>query len=239
MRRVSVLRTDVGPGLRCGPRREGTRCSRPAWFGLFVALVTLALGLAAPAVHAQILWDAPRMIGPESPAGLGFYWLRAGGLPDDGDAVFGTWALPGFGGSVLVRGGAGEGAFGETAAFGGVDLRTPLARHTDSQPLDLEWTGGAGVGVGEYLLVSVPMGIAAGRSWSSGSVWFAPYVSAGLALEYRTGDEAPDDDFDVQATAGVGLDLAFDEARRFVLRAAVELADRQALAVGFVLGGGR
>ena len=189
-------------------------------------------------VDAQVLWDAPRMSGPESPGGLGVYWLRAGALPGDGNALFGTWALPGFDGAVTARGGVGEGAGGETSGFGGVDLRAPIARHSEGQPLDLAWTGGAGVGVGQYVLFSVPRGISAGRSWSSGSVWFAPYLSAGLALEYRTGDDAPEDDFAVQGMAGIGMDLAFDQARRFVVRAAIELADRQAIAVGLAVGGG-
>ena len=224
------------PSLR--PRRLS---GRRAWSRRDVALVATMLAatlLTAPGIEGQLLWDAPRMSGPESPGGFGVYWLRAGALPGDGDAVFGTWALPGFDGAVTLRGGAGDGAAGATAGFGGVDLRAPLASHSDGQPLDLAWNGGAGVGVGEYVLVSVPMGISAGRSWSSGAVWFAPYLSAGLALEYRTGDEAPDDDFAVQGMAGVGLDLAFDRERRFVVRAAVELADRQAIAVGFSLGGG-
>lgn len=201
-------------------------------------VLVLAAVVGAPAA-AQIVWDTPRMIGPESPRGFGLYWLRAGALPEDNDAAFVTLAMPGFGGSVSVRGGAGEGVAGEIAGFGGVDLRAPIARHTDTQPLDIEWTGGAGVSVGEYILVSVPMGISAGRSWSSGSVWFAPYVSLGAALDFRTGDEAPEEEFEVQPSAGVGLDLAFDSARRFVLRTATSLGDRQAIAVGLAIGGGR
>jgi len=220
-------------------RRTDESLLRVTWL-IGAALGGLVCVFATPAVvEAQLLWDSPRMIGPESPGGLGVYWMRAGALPGDGDAVFGSWALPGFDGAVSVRGGGGEGAGGETAGFGGIDVHAPLARHTDSQPLDLEWTGGVGVGVGQYLLVSVPMGVAAGRSWSSESVWFAPYVSLGVALEYRAGDEAPDDEFEVQGAAGVGFDIAFDQARRFVIRAAAELADRQAVAVGLSIGGGR
>jgi hypothetical protein len=203
-------------------------------------LLALALSLASvdPAA-SQFVWDTPRMIGPESPGGLGVYWMRSGALPGDSDAVMGTWTLPGFGGAVAVRGGGGRGVAGEPAGFGGVDVRAPLARHDDRQPIDLEWTGGVGAGVGQYVLISAPVGVAAGRSWASGSVWFAPYVYLGIALDYAFGDAAPDDEFDVQGSAGVGFDLALDRGRRFVIRTSAALADRQTFAVGFAVTGGR
>jgi hypothetical protein len=122
--------------------------------------------------------------------------MRADALPGDDDVLFGTWGIPGTGGAVSVRGGFGRGVANEHAAFGGVDARAPIARHTETQPLDVEWSGGAGMGVGEYVLVTVPMSVSAGRSWSSGNVWFAPYVSLGAALDYRYGDSdlVPDED---------------------------------------------
>ena len=206
-----------------------------------LTLITGAVLSAAAFVpaSAQVAWDTPSLTGPESPSGLGVYWMRAEALPGDDDAVFGTWSLPGTGGAVTVRGGIGTGVAEENAAFGGIDLRAPIATHTDAQPLDLAWSGGAGIGVGEYLLASVPFALSAGRSWSSGSVWFAPYVSVGATLDYRYGDSdfVPDEEFEIQATAGLGVDMAFDAARRFVLRAATSLGDRQAVAVGLLIGG--
>jgi hypothetical protein len=201
-------------------------------------LLLAAAGFRPETAGAQIVWDTPRLIGPDSPSGLGVYWMRAGARPGDEDAFFGTWSLPGFDGAVVLRGGAGEGVGGETAAFGGVDVHAPIARARPGQPLDLEWNAGAGFGVGQYLLVSVPMGVSAGHSWTSGSVWLAPYVFAGAALEFRTGDEAPDEEFKVEATGGLGVDLSFDPSRRFVLRASAALGERQAVAVGFVVRAG-
>jgi len=206
-----------------------------------VALVAAALLCAAATpLEAQLAWDTPRMIGPESPGGFGVYVMQPDALPGDKRAAFATWALPGMGGSVILRGGVGEGVAEEEAAFGGLDLRAPIARHTDSQPFDIEWTAGAGFGVGEYILVSVPVAISVGRSWSSGSVWFAPYLSLGATADYRHGDSdlRPDEEFEVQPTAGVGIDLSFDPGRRFVVRAATALGDRQALAVGLAVTGG-
>jgi hypothetical protein len=201
--------------------------------------LALACVLAQP-VAAQIVWDTPRLIGPETPAGLGVYWMRAETLPLDHNAVFGSWSLPGTAGAIAVRGGIGTGVAEENAIFGGIDLRAPIARHTDAQPLDLEWSGGIGFGFGEYLLGSVPVAVSAGRSWASGSVWFAPYVTVGATVDYRydydESDFMPDEEFEIQATAGLGVDVAFDAARRFVFRAAAALGERQAVAVGLLIG---
>ncbi|MEM7416698.1 MAG: hypothetical protein AAF389_14430 [Gemmatimonadota bacterium] len=220
-------------------RRPGGRHVRP---GLLAALV-LTVGAAFPSGSAaQIAWDTPRLVGPNSPGGLGLYWLRAGTLPGDNDALLGRWTLPSTGHSVALQGGFGQGVAEEDAAFGGIDLRAPIARHTDTQPLDIEWTGGLGVGIGlgdtGYILGSVPVAISAGRAWSSGAVWFSPYVSFGGVFEYRHGDDAPEEEFAFDSIVGVGLDLAFDEGRNFVLSASAALGDRQAIAVGLVLGGG-
>jgi hypothetical protein len=192
-------------------------------------------------VGAQMAWDTPRLTGPESPGGLGVYWMRADVLPGDDDAAFGTFSLPGTGGAVTLRGGIGTGVAEENAFFGGVDLRAPIATHTDTQPFDVAWSGGGGLSFGEYFLASVPFAVSIGRSWASSSVWFAPYLSAGATLDYRFGDSdlVPDEEFEIQATAGLGADLSFDAARRFVIRVAAALGDRQAVAVGLVVGGGR
>ena len=66
-------------------------------------------------------------------------------------------------------------------------------------------------------------------------MWLAPYVTVGLALDLRVGDESPADEFSVSPAADLGVDLALDPGRRFVVRAAVSLGDRQAVAVGMVL----
>ena len=122
-------------------------------------------------------------------------------------------------------------------------MRAPVARHTAEQPLDIEWHAGIGAGAGpqddQYLLVTLPMGISAGRSWTSGSIWLAPYVSLGVALDLNIGDDAPDEEFTVTPAADIGFDLALDPARRFIIRVATSLGDRQALVVGLNLGGGR
>lgn len=199
-------------------------------------LCTIAALLAVPSgAAAQLAWDTPRLLGPDSPEGLGLHWVRAGTLPGDGDVFLMTWAFPGLPPGVTLRGGAGQGAEGEVAGFGGVDVRTALVRHTEDQPLDVAWVVGAGLGVGRYALFTVPIGVSAGRAWSSGAVWLAPHVAMGVALDLHLGGEAPDEEFQAAPFAEVGADLALDSARRLVLRAGICLGDRQAVGVGLVI----
>jgi len=227
--------------------RPGRRPSRGALLAAAAALLLAPGAFTVPAA-GQVAWDTPRLLGPESPAGFGVYWLRTS-TGTETDAAMATWALPGSGGNIILRGGAGIDRGGEPgggdllSAFGGIDLRAPIARHTPQQPLDIEWYSGLGAGAGpeseQYVLVTVPMGISVGRSWTSGSVWLAPYLALGLALDLSLGDAAPGDEFDVTPAADVGLDLALDPARRFIVRVGASLGDRQAVAVGLDLGGSR
>lgn len=208
----------------------------------FLALTVLALVAQAPAPSAasgQIAWETPRMLGPNTEGGLSAHWLQAETLPGDGEAIMVVWQPPGLPDNVFLRGGAGTGAGDSSAGFGGIDVRTPIASARPGQPLDIAWIAGAGVGVGEYLLITVPVGLSAGRSWASGNVWFSPYVGVGVAMDYRATlddeDAVPDQEFDVYPTADIGVDLALDPARRFILRAAASLGDRQATALGVTI----
>jgi hypothetical protein len=206
------------------------------------AVAAALLSLSTPA-GAQIPWDTPRLVGPESPGGFAVYWLRSSALTVETDAAMATWALPGMGGAVIVRGGAGVDDDDDLSVFGGIDLRAPIARHTAELPLDLEWSAGLGAGSrtgdGRYLVVTLPMAVSAGRSWSSGSIWLAPYVAMGVALDLKIGEDAPDEEFEATPVADLGLDFALDPDRRFIFRTAVSLGDRQALVVGLAVGGAR
>jgi hypothetical protein len=204
---------------------------------LTLILLGPAISFGAPtALRAQTAWDTPRMVGPESPTGFGVYWLRSSALGEAMDGAIVTFGLPGTGGAVSVRGGAVVDAEDDLTAFGGIDVRAAIAMHTDDQPLDIAWTAGIGAGAptrGErYAVVSLPTAISAGRSWASGSVWMAPYVSLGVAFDLNVGADAPDEEFQWSPTADVGLDLALDAGRRFIVRVGASLGDRHAVAVG-------
>jgi hypothetical protein len=224
-----MLRADPGHRPRLGTVRR---------LALLALIVLLALLVLAPArAHAQTAWESPRLLSPEPIGGFGLYYVRFAALPGDGVGGFVTWRPVGFPAGVSLRAGAAEGAGGTTAGFGGVDVSAPLARRTEARPIDLSWNTGAGLAVGEYLLVTVPIGIAAGRSWTSGSVWLNPYVAARASMDLRLGGEGPEDEFDVSPGLDVGLDAAFDQGRNVVLRFSTSLGDRSALALGVVLGG--
>lgn len=203
------------------------------------ALVLVVTIIATPLpTAAQVPWETPRLMGPDSPQGFGVLWTRFGSLPGDGDGLMAVWQTAGLPSGVSLRVGGAEGAGGRTAVFAGLDVRSPLARHGAGLPLDLAWTAGAGVGAGDYALLTVPVGISAGRSWSSGAIWLAPYVAVGLAMDLALGSGAPDDEFEVSPAVDLGLDLALDRRRTVVLRVGTALGDRHAVAVGISAGAG-
>jgi hypothetical protein len=210
---------------------------RAAAFAVALALLLLLL-LALPRQAAgQTAWETPRFLAPQAIGGAGLFYVRYATLPGDGQGGFITWRPAALARGVSVRLGAAEGAGGVIAGFGGLDVTAPLAAHTDSRPLDLSWNAGAGLAVGEYLIVSVPVGLAAGRAWESGPVWISPYVGIRAAMDLRLGDAAPRDEFEVSPGLDVGVDAAFDRARTVILRFSASLGDRSALAVGLVMGG--
>jgi hypothetical protein len=204
-----------------------------------VTWVLTGAAAAPPGLAAQLAPDTPRLISPHGSGGFAAHWVRAGTLPGDEEAVLVTWAMPGLPDGVRLRAGLGTGAGGSTAGSGGIDVQAPLLRGGSDRPFDLDWQGGIGVGVGDYLLITVPFGLTGGVSWTSGAVWLAPYVSAGLAADLRLGDDAPTKEFQVDPTLDVGFDLSLDPERRFVLRAAAALGARQALSLGLAVGVGR
>lgn len=198
----------------------------------------MAILLVPTLATAQVPWETPRLIGPESPTSFSLFWMRFGTLPGDGDGMMAVWRSPGLPAGVTLRFGAAEGAGDHDAFLAGVDIRAPVSRHGAGQPLDLCWTAGAGWGVGDYALVTLPLGMTAGRSWSSGALWVAPYLSAGVAMDLALGDDAPGDAFEVSPAMDVGIDLAVDRARRLVIRVGAALGDRHALALGLAVAPG-
>lgn len=194
--------------------------------------------LAAPA-GAQIAWEAPRLLGPESPVDVGVAWVRFGGS-GGGRGIVGMWQPAGLPGPVSLRGGLARDGEEDPVGMVGMDVRVPVTRRIDGSRFDVSWSAGSGVVLGEFIRVSVPVDLAVGRSWASGSVWVAPYLTGGLVMDLDLGDEAPDQEFTLRPTAGAGLDFALDPDRRVVLRAGMAFGDHEAVAIGATvrMGGG-
>ncbi len=206
---------------------------------LVQSALVAALLVVPAALVAQIAPDTPRLISPHGSGGLAVFYLDPGTLPGDDEALLGTWAMPGLPKGVRLRGGVGRGPGAVDAVFGGIDVQAPLLRGKAAMPFDLDWQTGVGMSVGDYTLVTLPLGLSGGFSFTSGSVWIAPYLTAGLAADFRLGDDAPEKSFEVSPSLDIGLDLAFDRNRKIVFRSAASLGDRQAVAFGLALGLGR
>lgn len=243
MRRTERVGRASGAGrarrAEVGVRRERGTAPEPghgACRAGALAVLALVAGafLGAPsALEAQITWESPRLLGSDPPRGLGVYGVEYGALPGDDKAVLVTWT-GGLPEGLRLRGGFGEGADGENAGFGGIDVWRTLTRGPESAPVDVVWTTGLGVGVGEWTLVSIPIGLTTGTSWSGGSVWVNPYIHAGVVLDLRVGGNAPEDEFEAGVATDLGVNVAFDRGRRVVVSASAGLGDRQAVAVGLV-----
>jgi len=178
------------------------------------------------------------MTATDAPGGPSLFYARFSSLPGAGLGGLLLWQPSGLPAGVSLRAGGARGAGGEIAGFGGVDVSSPLVRRSEEMPLDLNWSTGIGLGVGDYILLTLPVGVTAGRAWSSGQVWFHPWAGAHAVMDGRIGGNAPDDEFEVSPSAELGLDVAFDRRRRVVLRGAASLGDRSAFVVGVALGAG-
>lgn len=213
--------------------RRTDRGSRACGLASLAALLSLLPGLAAPA-GAQVAWEAPRLLGPESPVDVGAAWVRFGGA-GGAQGLVGMWRPSGLPTPLSLRGGVARDGEEDPAAMVGLDVRVPVSRHADGARVDVSWSAGGGVVVGEFTRLTVPVDLAVGRSWASGSVWLAPYLTGGVVMDLSLGEERPNEEFRMRPTAGAGLDLALDPGRRVVLRAAMAFGEHEAVAVGVVV----
>lgn len=196
-------------------------------------LAAVALGAASPA-SGQILPDSPRLTGVLDEPGFGVFYLHPSALPGDDMAVMVTWKPAGLPESTRLRFGGGIGAGDTEAGFVALDVRVPLEPAGRSS-VQLAWTAGIGGSYGEWGIVSLPIGLVAGVVWSEGAVTISPWAGVGVGFDFQFGDEAPDEDFEIRPAADLGLDLSFDEARRFTVRTGLSLGDRNAVAVGIAI----
>lgn len=195
--------------------------------------VTLALLLVCgDAAHAQVPWESPQLLAPATQAGLSLMYVDYGLRPNDGTGVLLTYrhaAVPrGFGlrlAGTLPR-------EDDIRLSGGVDFAVPMFDHSPEFPLDVIWTYGLGAAYGDYYAVGLPVGVAASRAFSGDNAWVQPYTAARVVLEGYFGTDRPDEAFGLALAADVGLDVSLQRSRLIIIRTAMSLGDRRALAIG-------
>jgi hypothetical protein len=196
-----------------------------SWGGL-LALGALMLALGAAPLKAQIAWDAPLHVGSESPAGWGLYLVDpSGGVGVGVLSTFRGQDGPGVGWRLLL----GEDREGKLSVAGGVDYSGILIRHRDDFPVDLFWVTGAGLGIGEAVLISAPLGLGVGRALETDDIRFHPYLTPRVILDAPLGG-GRDSEMSLGFGVDLGVDLNFDPGWAF--RFAATLGDRNAMSIG-------
>lgn len=190
-----------------------------------VGTAAVALAAATSGAGAQVAWDAPLLLAPGSPGGWGIHLMDPS--PGDGLGVMGTYrAAPapvGYG----FRLGIAEDPLDDLAVFGGVDVSGTLLVPTDDRPFGVLWITGVGLGIGDDLLISAPLGISVGADIQADDLLLRPYVSPRLHLDV---DFRGDEELDLGIAADLGVDLAF--TRAWVIRFGATVGDREALSIG-------
>lgn len=202
-------------------------------------VLALAMGLVlfgAAKASAQVVWDAPFLVPPQAQRGMGIYLMDASW--NGGMGVVGTWRSGARPQNLGLRIGLAEDWSGDMSGFGGVDLTGHLNRASSDFPLDVDWVFGAGVGIGRFAIMSIPVGLSVGHTFKGDGVSFTPFFTPRLALDAYFGDRVrywPNRDrLDLNLAADLGLDLAFQPTWKIRFGASFGSWRRDALAIGLV-----
>ncbi|MEX0842750.1 MAG: hypothetical protein WD960_12245 [Gemmatimonadota bacterium] len=188
-------------------------------------LAAISFLLATSPGAAQVAWDSPLMVAPNTPAGWGVYLVDP--YPGSGIGVLSTWRASTAPGGLGFRVGLAEDHRDRLAVYGGLDYSGMLLRRSADFPMDVAWVTGVGIGVGDDAVLSAPLGVSMGTDFEADGVWFNPYASPRVVLDAHFGG---DGDLDLGLVVDLGIDLAFDPG--WAVRFAGSVGDRSALAVG-------
>jgi hypothetical protein len=196
--------------------------------------VLVAAGLAVPGLASgQAAWDAPLLLPPRPQPGLGLFLadMAGGGL-----GILGTWRSTTW--DYGLRFGLAEGSGDEDlTVFGGADFMGLINTATSDFPLDIDWVVGAGAGIGDGVLISVPAGITLGVSFQGEDARFIPYVTPRVILDAAFGNDQRDSELDLGVAVDIGLDLRLMRGGPLAgrsIRFGASVGDHNALAVGIV-----
>lgn len=205
---------------------------------ILFALGLAALTLGAPSAHGQIPWESPMLLSPGAPGGVSLHFVRFDYSIENSLGAVATFRPQSGVGGTGYRVAVAEGNLDHELAFaGGLDWSGMLQERNRDFPVDLMWFAGLGAGYADYLTVSVPFGIAFGRTLEGRAAWFSPYMSTRAVVEQGFGDSAPPDEgVSVGIAVDVGADVALGSQRGFILRLGASLGDRQTLVAGVHIG---
>lgn len=188
----------------------------------YAALLTL---LMPPSAAAQAAWDAPSFLRPGAPSDLTLALTDAS--PGDGLGVLAVWRNAAAPAGLGFRAGVSETGADDVVALFGVDISGSLSGAMGPNGPEALWWTGAGVGLGDDVSASFPLGIVFGWTGSDGGVSFMPYVGGHVVLDVMGG---PGDGLDLDGVVDLGLDLGFSTG--WVVRFGAALGGRESLGIG-------
>ena len=190
----------------------------------FLVVVGLLLSTAT-AVSAQIRWDSPFLTPPKPAAGYGLFLVdvAGGGL----GGMF-TWIPSNT--SWGLRLGIADAPRDQVGVFAGGDVSGAITRANRDFPFDMDWVFGVGASVADFVVLSVPVGLTLGHTFTGQGVTFTPYLTPRLVLDAQF--DAPDDELNLDFTLDLGIDLRFRS--EWSVRFGATLTNRDALAIGIV-----
>jgi hypothetical protein len=182
---------------------------------------------AASSAQAQVKWDSPFLVPPRPSPGVGIYLVDLDG-PGAGVGALVTWQPTPT--SWGFRGGIVESRFDDLAAVLGADVSGAITRSSTDMPLDIDWVFGVGLGIDDDVVVSLPVGVTLGHSFSGEGAVFTPYVTPRVILDAWFGE--PDETLDLAFAVDLGLDLRL--RGNWTIRFGGSIGNREAIAIGLV-----
>ena len=203
-----------------------------------LAVVIGVCAISSATADAQVPWESPQLLAPATQAGMSMLYVDYGLSPADGTGVLLTYRPPDAPHGIGLRLAGTIPQRDDIRLSGGVDVSRPLVNRSATFPLDVIWTSGVGGSYGDFHSIAVPVGVSAGRWYGSSRFRVQPYVSARVVFEGYLGSDRPDETVGYLVAADAGLDASLHRSRRVLVRAAVSLGDRRALAIGLQVSPG-
>ena len=191
-------------------------------------LLALALVLTPAGLSAQAAWDAPSFMRPGAPMGMTLALTDSD--PGDGLGVLAVWRNAAAPTGIGFRAGLSEAPGDDVAGLFGIDVSGSLSGELGPGAPEAIWWTGAGVGVGDDLTASFPLGLVFGWTARDEGVSFMPYAGGHVVLDVFTGG---DDDLDLDAAVDLGLDIAF--SRGWTFRFGAAIGGRESLGIGVTI----